>query len=498
MKRYVLSLWLTGSYLLSAAQATIISNLNTGSNSSSPGWISPYKNRLALYADNGLTGNELWVCDTSLHSVADINLGASSSAAFVADRRMAVLDTVLYFAADNGTTGSELYRWDNINAPVLAYDINPGTAGSDINELVAYNGKIFFSNTDGANGSELWSYNPVNNTIKRYDINMGPASSNPHNFSIYKGQLYFAATGSPTTGTELYQYNPVADAVSLAADIYTGVVSSDPQSFVVIADKLYFSATAGGTGRELYSFDSVNAVRLTDVNTNTGNGMPIGTGGQCFIAALGGNVFFAGDDGTTGIQLYKYNTTSGAVSLVYKVNPNNHSNANNFMVMNNKLYFSADDGVHGNELWMYDGTGNPYLAADINPGADHGYPTMLTAYNNYVYFSATDVNTGTELYRYRDTTLSIQNVGFDADVQVYPNPAISEVHILMNLKHAETLAISITDMQGRMVYQSGITRYTAGAHDVPVNTGKLVAGTYIYRIVNDKGINCMSGKLIME
>lgn len=479
------------------AQATIISDLNTGSNSSSPGWMTLYKNNIVLYADNGVKGNELWKCDTSLHLVADINPGTASSGAFIADRRMAVLDTVLYFAADNGADGSELYMWNNLSAPVLAYDINPGAAGSDINELVAFNGKIFFSNADVANGSELWAYNPSNNSIKRYDILIGPVSSSPHNFTVYKGQLYFAATGS-SSGTELYRYDPANDTVTLAADIYTGGVSSDPQSFVVIGDTLYFSATSGGKGRELCSFDSVNAKVLTDVNPNTGDGMPLGSGGQLFIATMGGNIYFAGDDGIAGIQLYKYNRSSGTASLVYKVNNMTTSSANNFMVMNNKLYFSANDGVHGDELWMYDGTGNPYLAADINPGSDHAYPAGLIAYNGYVYFSATDLNTGTELYRYRDTTLSIQNLRFDAEVQVYPNPATAEVHINMNLKHSEALAISITDMAGRLVYQSGLSGYNTGKNDTVIPLTNFVSGVYLYRITNGNGTTYASGRLIKE
>ena len=53
--------------------------------------------------------------------VADINPDGSSDAG----RWRNVFNNALYFGADDGTSGNELWKYDGVNAPSMVADINP-------------------------------------------------------------------------------------------------------------------------------------------------------------------------------------------------------------------------------------------------------------------------------------------------------------------------------------------------------------------------------------
>ena len=84
--------------------------------------------------------------------VKDINPGAGSSSpeSFVAGS--------LFFVANDGTTGRELWKSDGTLAgTVLVKDLNP--AGDSFpNVLTNVNGTLFFRADDGTHGVELWKF----------------------------------------------------------------------------------------------------------------------------------------------------------------------------------------------------------------------------------------------------------------------------------------------------------------------------------------------------
>jgi large repetitive protein len=68
----------------------------------------------------------------------------------------------LFFSADDGTHGSEL--WENNGSAAgtfLVQDINPGTSGSNPGYLTNFSGSLLFSANDGFRGDEPWIL-PVN------------------------------------------------------------------------------------------------------------------------------------------------------------------------------------------------------------------------------------------------------------------------------------------------------------------------------------------------
>ncbi len=118
---------------------------------------------------------------------------------------------VLYFSADqNGAVGTNAQRRK-------LYALNPGSnlatvvrnlsgaAGNDNpHDLFNAQGTLYFSANNGTNGQELFRTNGTSvGTVPDTDINPGTGSSDPAYFAQLNGYLYFAASGA--NGRELYK-----------------------------------------------------------------------------------------------------------------------------------------------------------------------------------------------------------------------------------------------------------------------------------------------------
>ena len=61
----------------------------------------------------------------------------------------------LLFIADDAVHGPEVWKTDGTaEGTVMVKDINPGSDGSDIKELVVFNDKVYFGANDGVNGQK--------------------------------------------------------------------------------------------------------------------------------------------------------------------------------------------------------------------------------------------------------------------------------------------------------------------------------------------------------
>ena len=70
------------------------------------------------------------------------------------------------------------------------------------------------------------------------------------------------------------------------------------------------------------------------------------------------------------------------------------------MAWGQQLYFAADDGRSGVELWTSDGRrAGTHRVADIHPGPGHGVPAHLTVAAGALLFAATDGQSPVRLWR---------------------------------------------------------------------------------------------------
>jgi ELWxxDGT repeat protein len=90
----------------------------------------------------------------------------------------------------------------------MVKDINPGSADGYLSYLTNVNGVLYFTANDGTNGYELWkSDGTAAGTAMVKDIYPGSGSGSPSNLTNVNGVLYFSANDG-THGTELWSISP--------------------------------------------------------------------------------------------------------------------------------------------------------------------------------------------------------------------------------------------------------------------------------------------------
>ncbi len=127
------------------------------------------------------------------------------------------LDNKIYYIGYGTTVGSEFFVFDlsvaaGPNNPSLIADIRTGVSSSAIQDIEAHNGRIYFRADDGTNGKELYEYDPglASGPTNPFllDVNAGPSSSIPHSILSFAGNLFMGTYIAPEG--ELVTYDPSA------------------------------------------------------------------------------------------------------------------------------------------------------------------------------------------------------------------------------------------------------------------------------------------------
>jgi ELWxxDGT repeat protein len=86
-------------------------------------------------------------------------------------------------------------------------NINPGATGSSVWGLTVFNNVLYFIADDGTHGNELWKYDGTNLPSLVADIYEGSGYGLFSAPTVFNNALYFAADGNDGTGTELWKYD---------------------------------------------------------------------------------------------------------------------------------------------------------------------------------------------------------------------------------------------------------------------------------------------------
>jgi ELWxxDGT repeat protein len=223
--------------------------------------------------------------------------------------------------ADRSTVITNARNGQTDSLPVLVKDINSGTLASSPSYLVVANKTVYFAADDGLHGNELWkSSGSLTDTLLVMDIYTGTTGSNPVNLINVQGVLFFVANDG-IHGSELWRSDGTVTGTHMVKDIYTGTIGSDPRELMSAEDTLFFVADDGVHGQSTYGFRGYTVWRS--------DGTPEGTvmvGGfryyetPYYLTEVKGTLFF-NSDGPYGSESYKSNGTPGSVVLVKDIRP---------------------------------------------------------------------------------------------------------------------------------------------------------------------------------
>ena len=288
-----------------------------------------YNGKLYFTAYQTDFGRELWCTDGTplgTYMVKDINPGSGSGTSLSFDISTAVHKGILYFSANDGVTGKELWRTDGTAAGTfLVIDLSAGSAGN-VGAFTSVGNNLFFI----SNNSLYKTNGNVNNVtfLKNFNV-LG-------NLYGFNGLLYFSADNN-NQGQELWVSNGTPNGTYLLKDLNGVLGASLPCNFNATANTLFFMSTGNGDW-----------------------------------------------------ELWKTDGTSSGTVLVKDINPNGNSVANVYStvktyIVNNEIYFKANDGVSDFQLWKSDGTANGTVKISNLPNGIHD---EIAVSNGKIYFGA--------------------------------------------------------------------------------------------------------------
>jgi len=333
----------------------MVKDINDGADSSSAQTFAFTNGELFFTADDGVAGRELWKSDGTVSGtvrVRDIHPGPGSSSTYT----KTVSGGVVFFAAiedwPGAGSGRELWKSDGtVGGTVRVMDINPGPDYSFPrmpSHLVDCNGVLFFAADNGTNGEELWKSDGTGfNTVMVMDINPGPASSTTLKFATcVNGTLFFVANDG-VNGLELWKSDGTVNGAVMVDDLNPGSHSS-PRSLTDVGGTLFFSADDGTHGREPWKSDGSpgGTVMIKDIWPGTTGG-----GGYDFTD-VNGTVFFPAADAYSNPELWMTDGSKAGTVVVEDTNPSWSSGPQQLTRVGDRLFFLADDGTHGEELWV--------------------------------------------------------------------------------------------------------------------------------------------------
>lgn len=471
-------------------------DMNIGSGPSYPIHIIPFGSGVACYATNGSRGWELHTTDgvAAPVMVADLNPLAGSAVGQFFNRPVAVIQSKLYFTGDNGASGYELFKYTGTGSPSIT-DIEIGTGSSSPDNFTVLNNVLYFRASSATEGYELWSYDPnVTVPIRHTDIRTGVDSSLTGSIIAFNNKIYFTADDNGNNN-ELWMYDPTLQIAQIVAEI-NATGSSNPMHLAVLNNKLYFSADDGSNGRELYVYDGTTPpARLTDVGTGSFDGMPDTK--APLITYFNNKIYFVGMNTNADKQIYVYD--AGNATVAASTNGTNSSEPSWLTLYNGKIYFAAYNDTKGIEIWSYDGANTPKIEIELCTGANSSNPQQLTPVGDNLYFRAVDCGgVGEELFRYNFKEVSVSNLSFDGKATLFPNPATTTATLQLQLNKAEQILVTITDMQGRTVYTTGVQNMQAGETNVALPTARLHAGIYNCTVTGSNGSKYYSTQLVVK
>ena len=378
-----------------------------------------------IYFDEKIGGGYLYAYNTSNNTAWRVFETMESQTVFDVGEDMSMIaGDIIYFSGKisvgGGTASTRLHlyahntsngtTWRVPITSTYSLGVSLGTDG------VVHGDNIYFTANTGGGNLQLWGYNSMNNTAWQ-------ATSTFHGFGccynlqIVGDNIYY------TANRELWAYNTSNQSDWEVAEINTHYqYTSDPGQYMslLVGDTIYFDADDGTTGRELWAYNTSNETywRVADINNGSGGSNP----GYNMEILVGDTIYFDANDGNTGWELWAHNTSNGttwqAVDITTGVDSSFPGYDEGIVVIGDTIYFGAaatnSSVTYYRELWAHDTSNHSTWQVSYLRGSSTGSNSIgsyvFLALGDTLYFSYTHSNVFT-LWAYDTSNQTMWNTG---------------------------------------------------------------------------------------
>lgn len=325
------------------------------------------------------------------------------TSSFVSISNLIEINGLLYFIGDDGVHGKEIWRTDGTLAGTfMTKDIGKVNETGGPRHLTACNGMLFFSMDDGVHGREIWRTDGTETgTILLKDIWPGSIGSSPWDLEVLNNEVYMHAQ-NPTNGGELWKTDGTELGTVLIKDIVPGPDWGGPFQMRRVGDAIFFEAWHPQTGRALWRTQGTEQTTYMVKDICQTDQYPNFEERFDYLTDVNGVLYFLGDDGIHGWELWKSDGTEAGTIMVKDLTAGNtdESKIENLFSFNGHLFF-----ISNSQLWKSDGGPCNTVQMTFADGVSlYDFAPRFAGLGDKLFLPAGTEDTGGELFYYDYST----------------------------------------------------------------------------------------------
>lgn len=495
------------------AGTTLLSDINTGADSSNPRDFFTFNNLVLFIATDAAHGSEIWKTDGTPGGTVilkDINPGTPSSTAFTIEivpgqpqefpyfLGFHVYNNHAFFNVNDGTSNGGIWSTDGTTAnTVLIKDILPGTSLSSLILLidaVNLSNKFIFPVTDGTTRAELWesdgtpggtqlfkAFEPIDGGTTPFvflNLNFNQVNGTI-TYPLFQGnKFFFSAASGDAEGYELWISDGTVGGTHIVRDIYTGGNGIDQTaslSYIYTSTTLFFAGNGGTNGDEVWKSDGTTGgtTQVFDINPGANGSDPL------FAFNAFGKILFTATDGDDPdntdlyvidglfsplpVELAKFTATPVNTDAILNWATAQEANTKDFTVQR------SDDGQNFENIGI--------VAAAGNSSARREYAfidaSIVSSGKNVVYYRLLITDKDGKSKTSKVISLKLKGTA-DWSIKVLSNPVHNDLSVALG-GITEGVKLSIRDITGKVVYSNSLQSVNG---QITLPTAGLQNGSY--------------------